>query len=50
MRYVLEAKFQTDDFTEDEGERLESIRKSVEYIIEMYSETVDPIVKIREVD
>ncbi len=48
MKYVLEVKFETDDFDPEEGEIIEDIRHGVEDIIVDYSITDKPNVKIRE--
>lgn len=48
MKYVLEVKFETDDFDSEESEVVEDIRHEIEDIITNYSLTDKPKVKIRE--
>lgn len=48
MKYILEVQFETDDFDQNEGELIEIIRSNVEETIEIYSETFNPNVRIRE--
>ena len=48
MKYVLEVKFETDDFDSEESEVVEDIRHEIEDVITNYSLTDKPKVKIRE--
>lgn len=48
MKYILEVKFETDDFDPEESELVEDIRHDVEDVIANYSMTDNPKVKIRE--
>lgn len=49
MKYILEVAFETDSLDPNEGELVEIIRSNVKDAIEVYSETLNPVVKIREV-
>lgn len=48
MKYILEVTFETDDSDPDESEYVEAIRKDVKDVIENYSDTFNPTIKIRE--